>query len=96
MPYNIFSILILNSFLDKSRKMKELTFNQVQFYGEGLMRWMQTGEMSLEDMTSGGKVYKLIAVLCDSPFRESVDSDFNGMSFDALCEFLNINGQSLI
>ncbi len=49
--------------------MKELTVNQVQFYGEGLVRWMQTGEMSLEDITSGGKVYKLIAVLCDSPLE---------------------------
>ncbi|WP_289198217.1 hypothetical protein [Bacteroides acidifaciens] len=76
--------------------MKELTVNQVQFYGEGLMRWMQTGEMSLDDITSGGKVYKLLVFLYDSPLRESVNSDFNGMSFDALCGFLNINGQSLI
>ena len=55
------------------------------------MRWMQTGEMSLDDMTSGGKVYKLLVFLYGSPLRESVDSDFNGMSFDALCEFLGIN-----
>ena len=71
--------------------MKELTVNQVQFYGEGLMRWMQTGEMSLEDITSGGKVYKLLDFLYGSPLREAVDSDFNGMSFDDLCEFLNMN-----
>ena len=76
--------------------MEELTFNQVQFYGKDLMRWMQTGEMSLKDMTSWGKVYKLLAFLYDSPLRESVDSDFNGMSFDALCEFFNINEYSFI
>lgn len=76
--------------------MEELTFSQVQFYGKGLMRWIQTGEMSLDDMTSGGKVYKLLVFLYDSPLRESVNSDFNGMSFDALCGFLNINGHSLI
>lgn len=74
--------------------MKELTVSQLQFYGEGLMRWMQTGETSLKDMTSGGKVYNLMVFLCDSPFRESIDSDFNGMSFDALCEFLNMNRHS--
>ena len=71
--------------------MDKLTVSQVQFYGEGLMRWMQSGEMSLEDMTSGGKVYKLLVFLYGSPLREAVDSDFNGMSFDALCEFLNTN-----
>lgn len=71
--------------------MEELTVSQVQFYGEGLLRWMQSGEMSLEDMTSGGKVYKLLVFLYGSPLREAVDSDFNGMSFDALCEFLNMN-----
>ena len=71
--------------------MEELTVSQVQFYGEGLLRWIQTGEMSLEDMTSGGKVYKLLVFLYGSPLREAVDSDFNGMSFNALCEFLNMN-----
>ena len=71
--------------------MEELTVSQVQFYGEGLLRWMQSGEMSLEDMTSGGKVYKLLVFLYGSSLREAVDSDFNGMSFDAICEFLNTN-----
>ncbi len=71
--------------------MEELTVSQVQFYGEGLLRWMQSGEMSLEDMTSGGKVYKLLVFLYGSPLKEAIDSDFNGMSFDAICEFLNMN-----
>ena len=49
--------------------MEELTVSQVQFYGEGLLRWMQSGEMSLEDMTSGGKSLQAVSPSLWQPIK---------------------------
>lgn len=71
--------------------MKNLTLAQVQFYGDGIFRWMQSEGIGLTDLRLEGKVYKLLTLLYESPLKEYVDPDFNGMSFDALCKFLNID-----
>ena len=70
--------------------MMKLTLVQVQAYGVGLMRWMESGEISLGDMLEGKKAYRLLACLLGDPRREVIDSNFNGMSFDELCRYLNV------
>ncbi len=69
--------------------MKELTICQVQLYGDGLLRWMQSGEMEMADLASGGKAHRLLTVLFESPLSASIDSNFNGMSFEELSRYLN-------
>ena len=41
--------------------MKKLILEQVQAYGEGLMRWVESGEISMGDILEGKKfiVYSL-------------------------------------
>jgi len=70
--------------------MKILTLEQVQAYGEGLMRWVESGEISLGDMLEGKKAYRLLVCLMGDPRREYIDSNFNGMSFGELCRYINL------
>lgn len=42
--------------------MEELTVSQVQFYGEGLMRWGESGEISMGDLLEDKKAYRLLAL----------------------------------
>jgi hypothetical protein len=74
--------------------MKKLTLEQVQAYGEGLMRWVESGEISMGDMLEGKKAYRLLTCLLVEPRREVVDSNFNGMSFEEFCRYLNITNIS--
>lgn len=46
-----------------THKMKELTIGQVQLYSDGLLRWMQSGEIEMADLVSGGKAHRLLIVL---------------------------------
>lgn len=71
--------------------MEPLSLDEVSPYGKGLYRWMKSREMVIQkDMAPDGKVTKVLRVLFDSPLRDSIDSDFNGMSFDDLCKFLGV------
>ena len=70
--------------------MMKLTLVQVQAYGEGLMRWVESGEISMGDILEGKKVYRLLTCFLRDPRREVVDSNFNGMSFEELCRYLNM------
>lgn len=70
--------------------MMKLTLEQVQAYGEGLMRWIESGEISMGDMLEGKKAYRLLACLWEDSSREFIDSNFNGMSFKELCRYLNV------
>lgn len=70
--------------------MMKLTFEQVQAYGEGLMRWIESGEISMGDMLEGNKAYRLLVCLWEDSRRDIVDSNFNGMFFDELCRYLNV------
>ncbi len=70
--------------------MMKLTLEQVQTNGEGLMRWVESGEISLGDMLEGKKAYRLLVCLMGDPRREYIDSNFNGMSFEELCRYLNV------
>lgn len=72
-----------------THKMKELTIGQVQLYSDGLLRWMQSGEIEMADLASGGKAHRLLIVLYESPLNASIDSNFNGMSFEELSRYLN-------
>lgn len=74
--------------------MEELTVSQVQFYGEGLMRWVESGEISWGDMLEGKKAFSLLACLVGDSRREDIDSNFNGMSFEELSRFLNMRSLS--
>ena len=74
--------------------MIKLTLEQVQAYGEGLMRWVGPGEISMGDMLEGKKAYRLLACLVGDPRKEVVDSNFNGMSFKELCRYLNVTNIS--
>lgn len=74
--------------------MIKLTLEQVQAYGEGLMRWVGSGEISMGDMLEGKKAYRLLACLVGDPRKEVVDSNFNGMSFKELCRYLNVTNIS--
>ena len=71
--------------------MEPLSLDEVSPYGKGLYRWMKSREMEIiKDLAPDGKVTKVLRVLFDSPLRDSIDSDFNGMSFDDLCKFLGV------
>lgn len=70
--------------------MMKLTLEQVQAYGEGLMRWVESGEVTMDDMLEGRKVYRLLVCLIENSLGNSIDSDFNGMSFEGLCGYLNM------
>lgn len=70
--------------------MKKLTLEQVQAYGEGLMRWMESGEISMGDMLEGKKAYRLLVCLMGDSRREYIDSNFNGMSFEELCRYIYV------
>lgn len=70
--------------------MKKLTLKQVQAYGEGLMRWMESGEISMGDMCEGKKAYNVLSCLIANPRRDVIDSNFNGMSFEELCRYLDV------
>lgn len=74
--------------------MIKLTLEQVQAYGEGLMRWVESGEISMGDMLEGKKAYRLLACLVGDPRKEVVDSNFNGMSCEELCRYLNVTNIS--
>lgn len=70
--------------------MMKVTLEQAQAYGEGLMRWIEFGEVTMDDMLEGRKVYRLLVCLMENPHRDSIDSNFNGMSFDELSRYLNM------
>ena len=70
--------------------MMKLTLEQVQAYGKGLMRWIESGEISMGDMLEGKKAYRLLVGLWEDSRREFIDSNFNGMSFKELCRYLNV------
>jgi hypothetical protein len=70
--------------------MMKLTLKQVQAYGEGLMRWMESGEISMGDMREGKKAYNVLSCLIANPRRDVIDSNFNGMSFEELCRYLDV------
>lgn len=74
--------------------MEELTVSQVQFYGVGLMRWVESGEISMGDMLEGKKAYRVLACLLGHSHKEYIDSNFNGMSFEELCRYLNVTNLS--
>lgn len=74
--------------------MEELTVSQVQFYGVGLMRWVESGEISMGDLLEDKKAYRLLVYLVKDPRREDIDSNFNGMSFEELSRFLNMRNLS--
>lgn len=70
--------------------MRKLTLEQTQSFGEGLMRWIESGEVTMDDMLEGKKTYRLLACLIENPHKDSVDSNFNGMSFKELSRYLNM------
>lgn len=74
--------------------MEELTVSQVQFYGVGLMRWVESGEISMGDLLEGKKAYRLLACLVVDSRSKDIDSNFNGMSFEELSRFLNMRNLS--
>ena len=68
----------------------KLTLEQVQAYGKGLIRWIESGEISMGDMLEVKKAYRLLVCLWEDSRREVIDSNFNGMSFKELCRYLNV------
>lgn len=68
----------------------KLTLEQVQAYGKGLIRWIESGEISMGDMLEGKKAYRLLVCFWEDSRREFIDSNFNGMSFKELCRYLNV------
>lgn len=70
--------------------MRKLTLEQAQGYGEGLMRWIESGEVTMDDMLEGREVHRLLACLIENPHKDSIDSNFNGMSFKELSRYLNM------
>lgn len=72
----------------------KLTLEQVQAYGEGLMHWIESSEISMGDILEGKKAYRLLVCLWEDSRREVIDSNFNGMSFEELCRYLNVTNVS--
>lgn len=70
--------------------MEELTVSQVQFYGVGLMRWVESGEISMGDLLKDKKAYRLLACLVKDPRKKDINSNFNGMPFEELSRHLNM------
>lgn len=70
--------------------MRKLTLEQAQGYGEGLMRWIESGEVTMDDMLEGREVHRLLAYLIENPHKDFTDSNFNGMSFKELSRYLNM------
>ncbi len=54
------------------------------------MRWVESGEISMGDMIEGKKAYRLLVCLMGDSRREYRDSNFNGMSFEELCRYINV------
>ena len=48
------------------------------------------GEISMGDMREGKKAYNVLSCLIENPRRDVIDSNFNGMSFEELCRYLNV------
>lgn len=70
--------------------MRKLTLEQTQGFGKGLMRWIESGVVTMDDMLEGRKIYRLLACLIENPHKDSIDSNFNGMSFQGLSRYLNM------
>lgn len=70
--------------------MTKLTLKQVQTYSEGLTRWIESDEISMGDLLEGRKVYRLLSCLLENQLGDTIDSNFNGMSFEELYRQLNI------
>lgn len=69
--------------------MKGLTIEDVHVYGTGLLRWFEADEFDLEDFKEGRKVHTLVTFLLENPIGKRFNSDLNGMSYEALCEYIN-------
>lgn len=57
----------------------------------GLLRWSHDGEIDLDTEKGKARVIALLKVICNSPAFDFYDGDFNGQSFEAVKNSVNID-----
>ena len=57
----------------------------------GLLRWSRDGEIDLDTEKGKARVMALLKVICNSPAFDFYDGDFNGQSFEAVKNSVNID-----
>lgn len=57
----------------------------------GLLRWSRDGEIDLDTEKGVARVIALLKVICNSPAFDFYDGDFNGQSFEAVKNSVNID-----
>ena len=57
----------------------------------GLLRWSRDGEIDLDTEKGVARVIALLKVICNSPAFDFYDGDFNGQSFEAVRNSVNID-----
>ena len=91
-PVNKFlNSLIVLDYMETNLGNKKLTVKEAQEFGPGLLRWIESGEISLSDMLEGGVANSLVTTLLHSPLTMDLNSDFNGMSKEELDGYINLH-----
>ena len=68
----------------------DLSYPYGKFW-RGIVRWSRDGEIDLKSEKGISQVNALLKVICHSPSFDCYDSNFNGLSLDAVVNSLNIN-----
>lgn len=68
----------------------ELTLQDVMHFRCGLLRWCDSGDLTLSDLLPDKRATLLLEFLYTTPAFDLLDGDFNGLSFDEVCEMLEI------
>lgn len=83
--------LIVLGYMENNLGNIRLTVKEAQEFGPGLLRWIESGEISLSDMLEGGVANSLVTTLLHSPLTMDLNSDFNGMSKRGLDDYLDFH-----
>ena len=67
-----------------------LNYPYNKFY-PGILRWSRDGEIDLDTDKGVARVVALLKVICNSPAFDFYDGDFNGQSFEAVKNSVNID-----
>ena len=67
-----------------------LNYPYSTFY-PGILRWSRDGEIDLDTEKGVARVIALLKVICNSPAFDFYDGDFNGQSFEAVRNSVNID-----
>lgn len=81
--------LIVLDYMENNLGNIKLTVKEAREFGTGLLRWIESGEITLSDILEGGDAYSLVTTLCHSHLKIELNSDFNGMSMKELSDYMD-------